>query len=204
MSYSIPASLTPPLANFLPNLESGNDITSPRQNLVYANQGAGYVYFQANFANLDDDGSGTGAGDSSHQSSLSIGDGIDANQVSYGVLPYDLAKDLGIKLGDVGVAVRNGIAITMFLADHSSNPGETDTEFTGELSLFAFRELGEERIKDDGTIENEGMSGPVGYIWFPGSAPKLRDENGWLPLEEFLQAIHDAAVPLATSLGVQF
>lgn len=204
MPYTIPDSFNPPLANFLPTLQGGNELDLQNANLAYANQGQGYVYFQANVANLDDDGSGTGVGDPDHQSSLSIGDGIDANQVPYGVLPDDLAVRFGIGLGDVGVAVRNGQAITMFLADHSSNPGEVNTEFTGELSLYAFRELGEERISADGSIINQGMSGPVAYIWFPGSKPTLRNENGWLPIDQFLQAIHDAAVPLATNLGVAF
>jgi hypothetical protein len=132
----------------------------------------GPLYFDSELQ-LDTDGwpDGKGRGDPSWQpeTSLSYADGtsVDANSVPYFVLPLPKKwpAQFNIKLGDIAAVIfKNKLAFAVF-------GDEGPKTKLGEGSLELLRQLGEERLRPDGTVINSGMGPGVITIVFPGSGP---------------------------------
>jgi hypothetical protein len=132
----------------------------------------GELYFDSELQ-LDTDGwpDGKGKGDSSWQpeTSLSYADGssINANNVPYFVLPLPKKwpGQFDIKLGDVAAIVFGRKLAFAVFAD------EGPKDKLGEGSLKLLRQLGEERLRGNGTVINSGMGPGVITIVFPESRP---------------------------------
>ncbi|MBT9585855.1 peptidoglycan-binding protein [bacterium] len=118
-------------------------------------------YFKAG-AQIDVDGSGPSHGDphKQYQTSLSLkGGGFpNADKVPYFVLPPDVAKQYGAKIGDLGLIRYGDKTIPAVFADRG--PGNK----IGELSRFAAQQLGIPASPISGGV-NKGVE----YQVFPGS-----------------------------------
>lgn len=131
----------------------------------------GQLYFDSELQ-LDTDGwpEGRGKGDSSWQPETSLryerGRGsINSNTVPYMVLPHSAGwvTQLGIALGDYAAVLYRGEVSYAVFADGGPN------NKIGEGSLQLLRELGEERIRGNGTVLNAGAGPDIVTIVFPGS-----------------------------------
>lgn len=155
----------------------------------------GQLYFDTALE-LDTDGwpGGVDNGDGTHleHTSLRYGNGgsVDANAVPYFVLPLpsSWAHQFGISLGDcAAVLFRGRLAFATF-----ADQGHADK--LGEGSLALLRELGEERLRADGSIIDAGTAKGAVTIVFPGSGLKGRpaDERALLSRIRSTKRLFDA------------
>lgn len=138
----------------------------------------GQLAFQSELQ-LDTDGwpGGHGRGDDSWQPDTTLqysgGSYVNANTVPYFVLPDAWFSQFGISVGDLGAVVFQGKLAFAVFADVGPKSK------LGEGSLKLLRQLGQERLRSDGTVINSGTDGGVITIVFPGSKPDgaYRDEG---------------------------
>src|ERR1043165_2082012 len=124
---------------------------------------------------LDTDGwpGGKGNTDPSWQPDTSWGyrggKAINANSVPYFVLPQGgWENKFNIRIGDYAAVIYKGKLAYAVFADRG------DKDKLGEGSIQLLRQLGEERITNDGKIINKGMGPGVITIIFPQSGAKAR------------------------------
>jgi hypothetical protein len=146
---------------------SNSFVNPPR---LLARLQSGELYFDSNLE-LDTDGwpGGGDQGDPDWQASTSLecpnGDALNANEVPYFVLPLPTtwAAQFGISLGDyAAVFYKQFLAYAVFGDYGPKNK-------LGEGSIELLRQLGQERIKNNGQVINAGMGPGVITIVFPGS-----------------------------------
>jgi hypothetical protein len=132
------------------------------------------LYFDSELQ-LDTDGwpEGKGKGDKhwNPKTSLRYADkktSLNANQVPYFVLPSPVswANDRGIFLGDYAAIIYKGKVTYAVFGD------EGPEDKIGEGSIQLLRQLGEERLKPNGTVINAGAGPGIVTIVFPGSGRK--------------------------------
>ena len=129
---------------------------------------AGQLYFDSELA-LDTDGASGLSGDATHQSQTSLryrgGGSIDANRVPFFVLPLPTTwpDQFDIRLGDFAAVVFAGRVAFAAFADF----GPKDN--LGEGSLELFRQLGQERVRPNGSVRDVGMGPGIITIVFPKS-----------------------------------
>jgi hypothetical protein len=167
-----------------------------RQPKFLATLESGELYIDSELQ-LDTDGwpDGKNKGDPSWQRDTSWStheDFINANRVPYFVLPKGgWEEQFDIALGDYAAVIfEDRLAFAVF-ADRG------DENRLGEGSIELLRQLGEERIKPDGRIDNRGMGPGVITIVFPGSGPTKR----FASQSTLLAAIHQNGPDLFTKLG---
>ena len=118
---------------------------------------------------LDTDGASGLSGDATHQSQTSLryrgGGSIDANRVPFFVLPLPTTwpDQFDIRLGDFAAVVFAGRVAFAAFADF----GPKDN--LGEGSLELFRQLGQERVRPNGSVRDVGMGPGIITIVFPKS-----------------------------------
>lgn len=158
----------------------------------------GQLYFDSELQ-LDTDGwpDGKGKGDKYWQAETSLrysnGRSIDANRVPYMVLPNSAKwiAELGISLGDYAAVIHKGIVTFAVFGD--GGPAAK----IGEGSIQLLRELGEERIKANGTILDAGTAPGVVTIVFPGSgraADRQSEETLLKAIRTSGKALFDALI----------
>jgi len=118
---------------------------------------------------LDTDGWQGDRGDPDWQPNTSLrysdSSSLDANRISYFVLPLPASwpKQLGVSLGDYAAVLFKGrLAFAVFGDQGPRNK-------LGEGSLQLLRELGEERLRPNGSVINAGTNPGVLTLVFPGS-----------------------------------
>jgi hypothetical protein len=118
---------------------------------------------------------------------------INANRVPYFVLPLPVGwpRQFSIPLGDFAAVIFGGRLAFAVFADF----GPKDK--LGEGSVQLFRELGQERVRPNGTVRDVGMGPGVITIVFPQSGDPADREN-----EQTLSAaINSRAARLFQDLG---
>jgi hypothetical protein len=158
---------------------------------------SGEVYLDSELQ-LDTDGWDGGTGDTTHLPGTSwnySGGGdrpINANEVPYFVLPKGgWENPFGIHLGDYAAVIYKTKLVFAVFADR----GEAFR--IGEGSIELLRQLGFERVKPDGTVENRGTDPGVITIVFPGSGQRKQYPNQ----AALLKAIDDNAHVYFENLG---
>lgn len=135
----------------------------------------GELYFDSELQ-LDTDGwpGPPGSTEPTHQDETSLryasGESLDANRVSFFVLPLPASwpDQFGITIGDyAAILYKSHISFAVY-----GDQGPAGK--IGEGSIQLFRELGQERIKRDGSIWDTGMGPRVVTIVFPGSGDGQR------------------------------
>jgi peptidoglycan hydrolase-like protein with peptidoglycan-binding domain len=160
---------TPPAAGRPSNFKGALDQAAQGQRtdlgglktLQEARQSGRDLYFKAGAA-IDVDGSGPSHGDpyKQYQTSLSLKGGgyPNADKVPYFVLPPQVAKQYGAKVGDLGLIRRGDQVIPAVFADVGPR------KKIGELSRYAAQQLGIPASPISG-----GTNKGVEYLVFPGS-----------------------------------
>jgi Fungal chitosanase of glycosyl hydrolase group 75 len=125
----------------------------------------GELYYDSKL-DLDADGSAYAAHDPTGQAHTSLryanGTSVDADRVSYFVLPSHFYQQHGIRLGDVAAVIYNGRLAYAVFADVGPR------HRIGEGSIALHRALGHETIHH-GRLHNVGITRDVITIVFPGS-----------------------------------
>jgi peptidoglycan hydrolase-like protein with peptidoglycan-binding domain len=166
-----------------------------RQPKILAVLPGGQLYFDSELQ-LDTDGAPELSGDATQESGTSLRyrdrQPINANRVPYFVLPQPTSwpEQFGIGLGDLAAVIFRGrIAFAVF-ADFGPKTK------LGEGSVQLFRQLGEERVRNE-RVRDFGMDPGVITIVFPKSADRadLASEN------TLLTAINTRGPQLFQALG---
>jgi hypothetical protein len=156
----------------------------------------GQLYFDSELQ-LDTDGAPELTGDATQQSVTSLryknGRPINANRVPYFVLPQPPSwpKQFGIGLGDIAAVIFRGRLAFAVFADFGP------IAKLGEGSVELFRQLGEERVRPNGSVRDVGMGPGIITIVFPGSRAPADLENE----AAMLAAIATRGVDLFRKLG---
>jgi Fungal chitosanase of glycosyl hydrolase group 75 len=157
---------------------------------------SGQLFFDSELQ-LDTDGAPELAGDPTHQSDTSLHhknrQPINANRVPYFVLPLPTSwpAQFSIRLGDLAAVIfAERIAFAIF-ADFGPKTK------IGEGSVQLFRQLGEERVRPNGTVRDVGMGPGIITIVFPESgAPADLDNEA-----DLLTVINSRGAGLFQELG---
>jgi hypothetical protein len=156
----------------------------------------GQLYFDSELQ-LDTDGAPELAGDATQQSDTSLhyknGQPINANRVPYFVLPLPPSwpAQLSIHLGDFAVVIFGArVAFAVFADFGPKNK-------LGEGSVQLFRQLGQERVRPNGTVHDVGMGPGVITIVFPQSGDPADRGNE----QTLLAAINSRGPALFQNLG---
>jgi Fungal chitosanase of glycosyl hydrolase group 75 len=167
-----------------------------RQPKILAVLPGGQLFYDSELQ-LDTDGAPELSGDPTQQSDTSLHyhdrKPINANRVPYFVLPQPTSwpAQFGIGLGDFAAVIFRGHLAFAVFADFGPR------NLLGEGSVELFRQLGEERVRPDGSVRDVGMGPGIITIVFPNSGAAA-DRDGETTL---LAALKSRGASLFRSLG---
>jgi hypothetical protein len=168
MAYSPPAASTGLLGSVIDLLKSATPLTKPTGCNFIATLPNGSLFFESKLW-IDTDGSGFHRPKVAAVMGTSLlnddGSGINANTISYMVLPTAVANQAGIALGDFAVVIRGVRVVPAIFAD--TGPAN----IIGEASIAVHRALGNDPINAKGEFLDNGLEATerVLTIVFPGS-----------------------------------